>query len=366
MKKVILLQLLLLLIVLSNAQNTDLHYGKSTNKQAKTSDESSEINPIEKPYIINIGDARSIIGVSFIKPVNKNLLFTPGVHFGFTTYDHYIYNYSNSNNLYSKNLDPISVPMINLSFLFRTNNKNFNFKWGPYINIPLTKKTNFDETDLFDEFYVGPGIALGFDYMFKSGFALGLTQNMDLFFLNELIDLDYNIFWLLPSPSFSYRFGTKNTKSNFQPVPVQNINIPYSSPTPTTDKKTDYSKFSVEELKKMLEQATKDEKYNEASNIQTEINKRIDDNKFANFTNEELKTKLEKALKAEDYEQAGLLQKEIDKRVLLKKDNKKNPNDKQPAKKTLKELENDLKKAMDAEDYKKADEIQKEINKIKK
>jgi protein-arginine kinase activator protein McsA len=118
----------------------------------------------------------------------------------------------------------------------------------------------------------------------------------------------------------------------------------------------------------MLANATKDERYNDANNIQIELDKRKVLNKYANFNNEELKTKLETAIKDENYAEAEIIQKEIDKRTKLNKTEKNDSNKQgnQPAKKTLKELESDLKNAMDVEDYKKADEIQKEINNLKK
>jgi excinuclease UvrABC helicase subunit UvrB len=116
-----------------------------------------------------------------------------------------------------------------------------------------------------------------------------------------------------------------------------------------------------------LEQVTASEKYSEANDIQAEITKRAEQNKYAKLSTEELKKQLEVALKAEDYAKVEALQKEIDKRTGQKKDKTTPDNSsKQPAKKSVKDLEQDLKKAMDAEDYKKADEIQKEIKKLKK
>jgi protein-arginine kinase activator protein McsA len=127
-----------------------------------------------------------------------------------------------------------------------------------------------------------------------------------------------------------------------------------------------YKDLSDSTLNDLLQLALKKEEFEKADIIQQEINKRIQQNKYAKSSNEELKILLENALKIEDYKSAENIQLEIDKRVANKKDIKGNTNQTNtPTKKTLKELEDDLKKAMDAEDYKKADEIQKEINKLK-
>jgi protein-arginine kinase activator protein McsA len=131
-------------------------------------------------------------------------------------------------------------------------------------------------------------------------------------------------------------------------------------------KESIYKDFSDSTLNDLLQLALKKEEFEKADAIQMEINKRIQQNKYAKSSNEELKILLENALKMEDYKSAEDIQLEIDKRVKNKLDvNGKTNQTNTPTKKTLKELEEDLKKAMDAEDYKKADEIQKEINKLK-
>ncbi len=131
-------------------------------------------------------------------------------------------------------------------------------------------------------------------------------------------------------------------------------------------KESIYKDFSDSTLNDLLQLALKKEEFEKADAIQMEINKRIQQNKYAKSSNEELKILLENALKMEDYKSAEDIQLEIDKRVKNKLDvNDKTNQTNTPTKKTLKELEEDLKKAMDAEDYKKADEIQKEINKLK-
>jgi len=127
-----------------------------------------------------------------------------------------------------------------------------------------------------------------------------------------------------------------------------------------------YKDLSDSTLNDLLQLALKKEEFEKADIIQQEINKRIQQNKYAKSSNEELKILLDNALKIEDYKSAENIQLEIDKRVKNKLDvNGKTNQTNTPTKKTLKELEEDLKKAMDAEDYKKADEIQKEINKLK-
>jgi protein-arginine kinase activator protein McsA len=134
----------------------------------------------------------------------------------------------------------------------------------------------------------------------------------------------------------------------------------------TNLKESIYKDFSDSTLNDLLQLALKKEEFEKADAIQMEINKRIQQNKYAKSSNEELKILLENALKMEDYKSAEDIQLEIDKRVKNKLDvNGKTNQTNTPTKKTLKELEEDLKKAMDAEDYKKADEIQKEINKLK-
>jgi protein-arginine kinase activator protein McsA len=131
-------------------------------------------------------------------------------------------------------------------------------------------------------------------------------------------------------------------------------------------KESIYKDFSDSTLNDLLQLALKKEEFEKADAIQMEINKRIQQNKYAKSSNEELKILLENALKMEDYKSAEDIQLEIDKRVKNKLDvNGKTNQTNTPTKKTLKELEEELKKAMDTEDYKKADEIQKEINKIK-
>ena len=204
MKKIIILYLLIINSVITFAQTTDLFYGNPTNNKKKIDKESSNLTQIEKPFILNIGDARSLIGISLIRPTNNNLLYSMGIHLGLVNYKEDI--------LDNKT---VNVPLVNLSLFLRTNNKNFNIKFGPYINIPLNGNIDFDETDFIDEFRFGPGIALGFDYSFKSGIALGLTQNLDLFFVSSILHEfdEYNPSWILPNLSVSYRFGTKKTKN---------------------------------------------------------------------------------------------------------------------------------------------------------
>lgn len=131
-------------------------------------------------------------------------------------------------------------------------------------------------------------------------------------------------------------------------------------------KESIYKDFSDSTLNDLLQLALKKEEFEKADAIQMEINKRIQQNKYAKSSNEELKILLENALKMEDYKSAEDIQLELDKRLKNKTDVDGQTNQiNTPTKKTLKELEEDLKKAMDAEDYKKADEIQKEINKLK-
>ncbi|MFZ4798241.1 MAG: hypothetical protein ACOYMA_12165 [Bacteroidia bacterium] len=206
------------------------------------------------------------------------------------------------------------------------------------------------------------GIRLGYSYRFsgetKYEYAYTYTPMLGNFEFNSSSS-SYSS--SLSTFFIGYSIKVKDKKKTTQPIIYEsNRNIPL---TPTV---INYSSYSLEELNKMLANATKDEKYNEANNIQIEIDKRKASSKYTNLNDEELKQKLESTLKIENYVEAEIIQKEIDKRALLKKDNNKNSSDKQPAKKTLKELEDDLKKAMDTEDYKKADEIQKEINKLKK
>jgi hypothetical protein len=342
------------------AQNSDLFYKKTETKQAPTSNTASKNKPIslnegQKPFQINFGDARSWFGASYRINISNGLSFGPGIHYG----------------KMSLSEDDESISLVTFSGLFRYKPEKVYFKFGPYFNIPsIEEASGFD----FEEATFLPGLALGGGYEFDNGFDVGLTQHLDLFFLAEAIEGDYNPLWLLPSISLSYHFGKpKNTKSiSNQNQSTTNYNlVPTESNSPATvspiNTKSNYTNYSDEELKKLLDQATAAEKYSEANDIQAEITKRIEQNKYSKLSTEELKKQLEAALKAEDYTKAEALQKEIDKRVSQKKD-KTTPDksSKEPAKKSVKDLEQDLKKAMDAEDYKKADEIQKEINKLKK
>ncbi|MEI7979637.1 MAG: hypothetical protein WCI53_12390 [Bacteroidota bacterium] len=335
------------------AQNSDLFYKKTETKQVPTSNATSK-NAIltggQKPFHLNLGDARAI-GIGYKINIGKDFSFGPGIHFGVL------------------NDGFESINLFKVSGLFRYRPKNAYLKFGPYFTMPISGGFVYDFEDIIET----PGFAIGGGYEFMKGFDIGLTENIDLF----LMDFDDPLA-LLPTISLSYHFGepkyTQNAKpSNNQNQPTLNYNlapIESNSPAPAeapTTTKTNYSKYSDEELKKLLEQATKAEKYNEANDIQAEITKRAEQNKYAKLSTEELKKLLEAALKAEDYTKAEALQKEIDKRTGQKKDKTTPDNSsKQPAKKSVKDLEEDLKKAMDAEDYKKADEIQKEINKLKK
>lgn len=340
------------------AQNSDLFYKKTETKQEPNnnvgnSSQSVSVGEGQKPFQINIGDARSWIGASYRLNLSKDLSFGPGIHFGKLSY----YEAEETLNL------------LGISGFFRFKPKNGYFKFGPYVNLPVG--TNEDE---FEEITILPGLALGGGYEFKNGIDIGLVQHLDVFFLLEAIEGDFNPFWMLPSISLSYHFGepkyTQNaqtTRNQIQTNPNYNlVPIEVNTPPQETKPKIDYANYSDEELKKLLEQATAAEKYNEANDIQAEITKRTEQNKYAKLSTEELKKQLEAALKSEDYSKAEILQKELDKRAGQKKNKTPDNSTKQPAKKSLKDLENDLKKAMDAEDYKKADEIQKEINKLKK
>lgn len=338
------------------AQNSDLFYKKTENKQELNNNTTSLNKPFasnkgQKPFHINIGDARSWIGASYRLNLSKSLSFGPGIHFGKMSY------YETEETL----------SLLGISGLFRFKPKNGYFKFGPYVNLPTG--TNEDE---FEGIKFLPGLVLGGGYEFKNGIDIGLVQHLDVFFLLESIGGNFNPFWMLPSISLSYHFGEQkqNAETLYNNVPNYNL-VPFESNYPPKEGpplvKTDYLKYSDEELKKLLDQATATEKYSEANDIQVELAKRTEQNRYAKLSTEELKKQLEDALKAEDYTKAGALQKEIDKRTDQKKD-KTTPdnNSKQPAKKSVKDLEEELKKAMDAEDYKKADEIQKEINKLKK
>lgn len=337
------------------AQNSDLFYKKTETKQAPNNNTTITNKPIslnkgQKPFQINIGDARSWIGASYRLNLSNSLSFGPGIHFGKMSF------YEGDE----------SLTMINFSALFRYRPNHAYLKFGPYLNLPIASN-NAD----FEEVIILPGLGVGGGYEFKNGIDLGLVQHLDVFFLLEAIDGDYNPLWMLPSISLSYHFGepklTKNSKSSLNNTSNPNlVPIEVNTPLQETIPKIDYSNYSDEDLKKLLDQATLAEKYNEANEIQAEITKRTEQNKYAKLSTEELKKQLEAALKAEDYTKAEGLQKEIDKRAGQKKDKTPDNSTKQPAKKSLKDLEEDLKKAMDAEDYKKADEIQKEINKLKK
>jgi len=336
------------------AQNSDLFYKKTETKQEPNNvvntSQSVNVREGQKPFQINIGDARSWIGASYKINLSKSLSFGPGIHFGKLSY------YEAEETL----------SLLGISVFFRFKPKNGYFKFGPYVNLPVG--TNEDE---FEEITKLPGLALGGGYEFKNGIDIGLVQHLDVFFLLETFEGGFNPFWMLPSISLSYHFGEpkQNDETLYNNIPNYNL-VPIESNYPPKEApplvKSDYSKYSDEELKKLLNQAAASEKYNEANDIQAEITKRTEQNKYAKLTTEELKKQIETALKAEDYTKAEILQKEIDKRVSPKKDKTTDNSTKQPAKKSLKDLEEELKKAMDAEEYKKADEIQKEINKLKK
>lgn len=232
----------------------------------------------------------------------------------------------------------------------------------------------------------------GLGYQFKNGVRLGVSQR---FSGETKYEYSYesfpfsNTYWFESSNAtynanlttifIGYSIKLKDTKKktpstnnkisdNNPSTPNYNL-VPIDANTPFKENitaKTNYSKYSDEELKTLLDQATVAEKYSKANEIQTEITKRTNQNKYAKTSDEDLKKLLDEAIKKEDYTTAQIIQLEIDKRVALKKDAKgKTDQTNTPTKKTLKELEVDLKKAMDAEDYKKADEIQKEINKLK-
>lgn len=333
------------------AQTNDLFYKSTENKQ--TTDKNTLTNAAfsqgQKPFHVGIGDAIGI-GVGYKINIGKDFSFGPGVHFGTIS-------------------DEIeSVSLLKISGLFRYKPQNAYFKIGPYLTFPLSSDYEYDMEEVFET----PGFVFGAGYEFKNGFDIGIVQNIDLFFL----DFDH-ILGFAPLLSVNYHFGepkytqktsqkinqTKETP-NYNLLPIEG-NIPPKQET-QINTVTDFSKYSNEELKKLLDQATAAEKYSEANDIQAEITKRTEQNKYAKLSTEELKKQLEAALKAEDYTKAEGLQKEIDKRASQKKDKTPDNSTKQPAKKSLKELEEDLKKAMDAEDFKKADEIQKEINKLKK
>lgn len=340
------------------AQNSDLFYKKTEQKQEPTNNTTNKtisINEGQKPFQINFGDARSWLGASYRINISNELSFGPGIHYG---------------KMSLSEVDE-SISLLTFSGLFRYKPEKIYFKFGPYFNIPSIEETSgFD----FEDATILSGLALGGGYEFDNGFDAGLTQHLDMFFLAEAIEGDYNPLWLLPSISLSYHFGKPKTTrpSNTQNQLTPNYNlVPIESNTPApvtpTTTKADYSKYNDEELKKLLDQATASEKYSEANDIQAEITKRTEQNKYSKLSTEELKKQLEAALKAEDYTKAEALQKELDKRAGQKKDKTTPDNSsKQPTKKSIKDLEEDLKKAMDAEDYKKADEIQKEINKLKK
>jgi len=229
-------------------------------------------------------------------------------------------------------------------------------------------------------------------YQFKNGIRIGTSQRFSgdtKYEYSYSYDPMFNTFYFEKNNSsyssslttlfIGYSIKLKDTKKktpsttnkisdNNPSTPNYNL-VPIDANTPTKETstaKTDYSKYSDQELKKLLDQATVAEKYSEANEIQTEITKRTNQNKYAKTSDEDLKKLLDEAIKNEDYTTAQIIQLELDKRVALKKDTKGKTNQTNtPTKKTLKELEEDLKKAMDAEDYKKADEIQKEINKLK-
>lgn len=345
------------------AQNSDLFYKKTEQKQEPTNNTTNTNKPTslkggQKSFQINFGDARSWIGASYRINLSNVLSFGPGLHFGKMSL-------SESNE---------SISLLTISGLFRYKTNNTYFKFGPYFNFPsASENIDLDMEDLT----ILPGFALGGGYEFDNGFDIGLTQHLDIFSISQAVDGGYNPFWLLPSLSLSYHFGEPKYTQNARPTNNQNqltpnynlVPIESNSPVPATPttSKTDYSKYSDEELKKLLDQATASEKYSEANDIQAEITKRTEQNKYSKLSTEELKKQLEAALKAEDYAKAEALQKELDKRASQKKDKTSPDNSsKQPAKKSVKDLEEELKKAMDVEDYKKADEIQKEINKLKK
>jgi hypothetical protein len=334
------------------AQNSDLFYKKTETKQELTSNISSKNNILkggQKSFHVNLGDARAI-GIGYKMNIGKDFSFGPGIHFG----------------VISDGFE--SINLFKVSGLFRYRPNNAYLKFGPYFTMPISGGFVYDFEDIIET----PGFAIGGGYEFMKGFDIGLTENIDLF----LMEFDDPLA-LLPTISLSYHFGEPKYTQNAKPLNTQNQSTPNynlvpiesSSPAPTTptNVKTDYSKYSDEELKKLLDQATTAEKYNEANDIQTEITKRTEQNKYTKLSTEELKKQLEAALKSEDYAKVEALQKEIDKRARQKKD-KTTPdnNSKQPNKKSIKDLEEDLKKTMEAEDYKKADEIQKEINKLKK
>lgn len=368
--KIKLLAINLVFSLATIGQQSDLFYQNDNKKKPEVNAKSNlqdNKSGGQKFIQLNYGDARSIFGIGFTVNSTQKLAATYGIHFGRLSYPTLVYS-DISNSTYK--IDEINL--LNLSMLFRYRPKHFYIKFGPYFNIPIGP----DLTNFYEEFIplpILPGFLFGMGFELKNGIDIGVTQPLDLLFIGQAIteqEIGQEISelkYMRPRLSVSYHFGkpkyNKTKKINKYAYPPI-IDDQYYQPAITPVKnKTDYSKFSLEELKTKLKLATDEERYEDANEIQNQINIRQEEEKYKKLSLEELKRQLENAIKNEDYSTAEALQKEIDNRS---KNN--NPNDKsqnQNKTKNLNELEADLKKALENEDFKKADEIQKEINKLK-
>jgi protein-arginine kinase activator protein McsA len=126
---------------------------------------------------------------------------------------------------------------------------------------------------------------------------------------------------------------------------------PVEEPKVVLQSKVDLSKMSTDELNKLLQNAIKEEKFEEAGRIQDEINKRPPAD-LSKLSTDELNKFLQSEIKEERFNEASRIQDEINKRVPGAEFKGKSYTD----------LTTLLNKAVQSEDFAKAQNIQDEIN----
>lgn len=164
---------------------------------------------------------------------------------------------------------------------------------------------NIKETDKFAYISTIPNN----EFTYQNMRSLQLSISVDLFF-NAREEYRQNI------KLAEYRAWKSVVSDN--PQEERTISLP----VPITPKIESYSKYSDEQLQKMLDDAISKEQFDRAEQIQNEINKRSGTNKsvdYSTMTDEQLQIQLNDAIQKEDYETAAIIQKEIKRRASDKK-----------------------------------------------
>ena len=177
--------------------------------------------------------------------------------------------------------------------------------------LPLKTETGYMKDLKETDRYLYSSTATGVDLSYQHLSTFQLTLSVDLFFFAK----EKNRY---REELASYR-AWKSVANSVQ----ETDDVPLPAPVPPPVKTSGYTKYSDQELQRMLDAAVQKEQYDVAEQIQNEINRRataVPAGDLTTMSDTQLQSALKAAIQKEDYDTAGKIQKELKRRETQKKE----------------------------------------------